>query len=140
MILKTVLAGVGPVLLFCAATSIALAQEAEIVSGGEIEYQSHCAVCHGQDGKGTGIMARDLTIRPSDLTQLRKKNGGEFPFWRVYGIIDGHEEMRGHGSRTMPVWGPRFQAEAEGTGPAARSLVTGRILGLVFYLRHIQEQ
>lgn len=85
-------------------------------------------------------MARDLTIRPSDLTQLRKKNGGEFPFWRVYGTIDGHEEIRGHGSRTMPVWGSRFQAEAEGRGPAARSLITGRILGLVFYLRHIQEQ
>ncbi len=127
-------------LLFCAAASIAQAQEAEIISGGEIEYQSHCAVCHGQNAKGGGLMARDLTIRPSDLTQLRKKNGGEFPFWRVYATIDGHEEIRGHGSRTMPVWGSRFQAEAEGGGPAARSLVTGRILGLVFYLRSIQEQ
>jgi cytochrome c len=49
------------------------AQEMEVVTGGEIEYQNNCAVCHGVNGRGDGIMRRFLTIPPSNLTQLAKK-------------------------------------------------------------------
>ena len=59
------------------------AQEIEVIVGGEIEYQNYCAVCHGADGKGQGIMNKYLTVRPADLTQLAKKNGGTFPFGRL---------------------------------------------------------
>jgi hypothetical protein len=34
-------------------------------------------------------MSTILTVAPADLTQIRKQNNGEFPFWRVYKIIDG---------------------------------------------------
>jgi len=27
-------------------------QETEVIAGGELEYQNHCAICHGVDGKG----------------------------------------------------------------------------------------
>jgi mono/diheme cytochrome c family protein len=120
-------------------TTRAQAQETEVIAGGELEYQNHCAICHGIDGKGHGIMARFLSISPSDLTQLAKKNAGRFSFWQVYRVIDGREEIRGHGTREMPIWGARFQAEARGSDPGSRSQVAGRILGLVFYLQHIQE-
>ena len=43
---------------------------------GKIEYQSKCASCHGNDAKGDGPIADQLKIRPADLTQLAKKNGG----------------------------------------------------------------
>jgi mono/diheme cytochrome c family protein len=117
----------------------AMAQETEVIAGGELEYQNHCAICHGVDGKGRGIMARFLTISPSDLTQLTKKTAGRFPFWQVYRVIDGREQIRGHGTREMPIWGARFQTEAQGSDPGSRAQVSGRILSLVFYLQHIQE-
>ena len=120
-------------------TTRGLAQEKEVIAGGELEYQNNCAICHGVNGKGYGIMARFLSISPADLTQLAKKTDGKFPFWQVYRVIDGREEVRGHGTREMPIWGARFQAEAGGSGPGSRSQAAGRILGLVFYLQHIQE-
>jgi mono/diheme cytochrome c family protein len=115
------------------------AQETEVIAGGELEYQNHCAICHGVDGKGRGIMSKFLTIQPADLTQVSKKTAGRFPFWQVYRTIDGREEVKGHGTREMPIWGARFQADAKGSDPGSRAQVAGRILSLVFYLQHIQE-
>jgi len=50
-----------------------------------------------------------LTVRPMDLTQLSKKHQGQFPFWQVYRVIDGREEVKGHGTRDMPIWGEVFR-------------------------------
>ncbi|HEX2932498.1 MAG TPA: cytochrome C [Candidatus Binatia bacterium] len=115
------------------------AQEMEVVAGGELEFQNYCAVCHGIDGHGNGIMGKFLVVPPADLTLLRKKNGGSFPFWQVYRTIDGREEVRGHGSREMPVWGDRFRSQAGGNDTGSRAQAAGRLLGLVFYLQHIQQ-
>jgi mono/diheme cytochrome c family protein len=117
----------------------ATAQEMEVIVGGEIEYQNSCAVCHGADGKGQGPMGRFLTVRPADLTVLSKKNSGTFPFWRAYRAIDGREEVRGHGTREMPLWGDRFRSQAGGNDTGSRAQAAGRLLALVFYLQHIQE-
>ena len=114
-------------------------QEMEVIAGGEIEYQNYCAICHGVDGRGHGLMSKFLTVQPSDLTQLAKKNAGRFPFWQVYRTIDGREEVRGHGTRDMPIWGARFRADAKGDDAGSRSQIAGRILSLVFYLQHLQE-
>jgi mono/diheme cytochrome c family protein len=117
----------------------ATAQEMELIAGGELEFQSHCAVCHGVDASGNGMMSKFLTLKPANLTQISNKNGGKFPFWQVYRTIDGRDEVRGHGISQMPVWGPRFRAESGGNDPGAKSQAAGRILSLVFYLQHIQE-
>lgn len=116
-----------------------LAQEQEVVAAGKIPYNQSCASCHGEAGKGNGIVANVLMVKPTDLTQLSKKNGGEFPFWRVYGVIDGREEVKGHGSRDMPVWGQVFRSQAA-TSPVAESIVRGRILELVYYIQSLQKQ
>jgi mono/diheme cytochrome c family protein len=58
------------------------AQDTEVIAGGELEYQNHCAICHGVDGKGRGIMSKFLTIQPADLTQVSKKTAGRFRFGR----------------------------------------------------------
>ncbi len=115
------------------------AQQMDVIMAGELEYQRYCAVCHGADAKGSGVMRTFLTIAPSDLTQVSKKNGGRFPFWQIYGVIDGREEVRGHGTRDMPIWGARFRSQAGGDDTGSKSQVAGRILGLVFYLQYIQE-
>lgn len=117
----------------------ASAQEWEIIAGGEIEFQNHCAVCHGVDAKGDGLMSRFLTVRPADLTQLAHKNKGVFPFWQVYGIIDGREEVRAHGTREMPIWGDRFREQSDGRDGGGRAQAAGRLISLVFYLQYIQE-
>jgi mono/diheme cytochrome c family protein len=127
------------VISVCAVLRLAHAQEMEVIMAGELEYRQHCAVCHGADGKGYGSMRRFLTVEPSDITQIAKKNGSRFPFWQIYRIIDGREEVRGHGTREMPVWGARFRSQAGGDDMGSRSQVAGRILSLVFYLQQIQE-
>ena len=118
---------------------IGLAEEEIVLADGQQEYLSYCASCHGTDARGTGPMADVLTIPPPDLTQLRKRNNGQFPFWRTFRAIDGREEVRAHGIRAMPVWGSHFLIE-EGSHPLKENVVIGRILGLVYYLRSIQEQ
>ena len=120
-------------------TPFARAQVMEVINGGEIEYQRNCATCHGADARGQGVMSKYLTVQPPNLRLLAKKNGNEFPFWDVYRKIDGGAEVRGHGTREMPIWGDRFRADADGEGKAALSQAAGRILGLVFYLQYIQE-
>lgn len=116
-----------------------LAQEEIVLTHGKREYLAYCASCHGLQGKGNGPLSMILTVDPADLTQVRKKNNGEFPFWRIYKIIDGRDIVRGHGAANMPVWGAEFLME-EGGGYLDEDRVIGRILGLVYYLQSIQEK
>ena len=62
----------------------ASAQPTEVVAGGELEYQQNCAVCHGAQGRGDGVMRRYLTVQPANLRILARSNGGKFPFWKGY--------------------------------------------------------
>ena len=113
--------------------------EEEIAAGGKPAFEQNCATCHGADAKGGGVASNLLTVKPSDLTMISKKNDGTFPFWRVYNVIDGREDVKGHGSREMPIWGTEFRAQA-GPSPLAQSQVRGRILELVYYLQSIQAK
>jgi hypothetical protein len=120
---------------------VALAQQEEIAAVGHREFRHACAVCHGLGGKGESIMTtlNLLTVRPADLTQLSKRHQGQFPFWKVYRIIDGREEVKGHGTRDMPIWGEVF-IQQEGGKPVDESRAIGRILALVYYIQSIQEK
>ena len=129
----------GLIFLLSLPSPLVTAQEMEVIAGGELEYQNHCAVCHGVDAKGEGFMSKFLTLKPADLTQLSRRNGGKFPFWQVYRTIDGRDEVRAHGLSQMPVCGPRFRAESGGNDPGAKAQSAGRVLSLVFYLQHVQE-
>src|SRR5215510_10143184 len=113
-------------------------EEKEVAAAGRPIYEQYCASCHGRGGKGDGGAISLLTIKPADLTQLSKRNGGTYPFWQVYGTIDGRKETKGHGTSDMPIWGQEFRQEAGG-GALAQSQVRGRILELVYYLESIQE-
>ena len=119
----------------------AVAQQEEIAAVGKREFRHYCAVCHGLGGKGESIMTTFnlLTVKPSDLTQLSKKHKGQFPFWQVYRIIDGREEVMGHGTRDMPIWGDVFIRQEDGT-LADETRAIGRILAIVHYIQSIQEK
>ena len=58
-------------------SGLGLAQQEEIAKAGKPTYEQHCAVCHGISGKGDGVSASVLTVKPADLTQLSKKSNGK---------------------------------------------------------------
>lgn len=89
-------------------SSFVIAEE-ELI--GSDEYRISCLNCHGVGGKGDGPITGLLTKRPSDLTVLKKNNGGEYPFLRVYQTIDGRVSVLAHGERNMPIWGIRYLEE-----------------------------
>ena len=130
--------------VFLASPAPAMAQDEPIEDIGKEEFIRSCAACHGEGGKGDGLVAELLLVKPPDLTSIAKRHGGEFPASWVYRIIDGRNELRPHGSMEMPIWGDRYRADAlRGlTLPlnvGADAIVHGRILSLVFYLELIQE-
>jgi len=104
---------------------------------GEADYRHYCASCHGLDGKGRGAWNG---TRVPDLTQLRRKNGGKFPFENVYRVVDGRSKFPWHQRRPdMPFWGQVFQEE-EKNEPAAKAKVEARIAAIVDYVRGLQEK
>ena len=102
-------------------------------SGSEM-FTTYCAVCHGTTGKGTGPAATALKKQPADLTQLAKKNGGQFPAIKVSLIIKGNEILASHGSRDMPIWGKIF-SDMEG-----EKISDLRIHNLTEYVQTLQEK
>ncbi len=126
-------------LLIVIPARIARAQKMELVAAGELEFHTSCAVCHGVDARGRGIMSKHLNSPPANLRHLTQQHSGTFPFWEVYRIIEGRGVVPGHGSRDMPIWGDRFRADARGDGKIAQAQAAGRILSVVFYLEHLQE-
>ena len=131
-------------LLLACAHAPAMAQDAEPVpeiSYGEAEFLNSCAVCHGISGKGDGPLAEELKRQPTDLTRLRERNHGVFPFFRVYAVIDGRFIVPGHGERDMPVWGREFlQEDTEIFGAEDGEVVTNaRIHQLAAYIDSLQR-
>lgn len=98
-------------------------------------YAAYCAVCHGKDGKGDGPMAKALKVAPPDLTHLAARNRGKFPAERVQKIIASKEQVPGHGTREMPVWGPIFSQIAWD-----QDLGQIRVYNLAKYLEKIQTK
>jgi hypothetical protein len=82
-----------------------------------------------------------LKEQPADLTQLAKNNNGAFPTARVTRILDGSEEIPGHGTSQKPVWGHQFGAGEEAAGAnAAPTVARERIQLILRYLGSIQEK
>jgi mono/diheme cytochrome c family protein len=111
---------------------------------GKREFQSNCAVCHGEGGKGDGSYAGLLEKRVPDLTTLAKSNGGVYPIARVYEFIDGTQIVKAHGTREMPIWGDKYKVVAgehyaDYYGPYDQpAFVRARILALAEYVSRLQ--
>ncbi|EKV32300.1 cytochrome c family protein, putative [Caenispirillum salinarum AK4] len=112
---------------------------------GKRVYGTHCAVCHGTDGTGTGPYAELLTTALPDLTRLSARNDGVFPHERIRQVIDGRADVGAHGSRDMPIWGEAFSRAAIDhyqdyyTRAQAEAFVNGRILAVMDYLQTLQQ-
>jgi len=113
---------------------------------GEKEFQTRCAMCHGATGKGDGWLAEYLMNRPPSLTQLKKNNGGVFPFASVNAVITGSKPVKLHGPREMPVWGTVYREEQKmanearsGVPSADERLVRAKVRALTSYISKLQE-
>jgi mono/diheme cytochrome c family protein len=102
-------------------------------------YLRYCSACHGENGKGDGVVSGFMNPKPSDLTQLAKKAGGKFPLQTVMRAIDGRQTLRAHGNPDMPVWGEVFRDEAT-TSDYAETDVRGKIVLIAKYLESIQTK
>jgi mono/diheme cytochrome c family protein len=114
-------------------------QPAADVSGvsGAYTFRTHCAGCHGPDGKGEGPLAENLRYHPRDLTLIASRNGGSFPTEKVVRIVDGRDPVKGHGGPDMPVWGDAFKNADTGYDDKQ---VREKIRSVVEYLRTIQAK
>ena len=135
-------------------TSAALATALSFAAGpkpkadiGKNEFREKCALCHGQDARGTSGISDLLKKAPADLTLLAKKNGGVFPYERVYEVIDGREWIRAHGERDMPLWGNLYKTEVVSAAeyyidvPYDMDMFArARILSLIDYLHRVQAK
>jgi mono/diheme cytochrome c family protein len=113
---------------------------------GRITYNLHCASCHGAGGAGDGPMAAFLSVPPADLTTIQARNGGVFPFSRVYRIIETGEANEIHAASPMPAWGEELLTETlilQGIeiAPARReAFVRSRILALIDHIAQLQRE
>jgi mono/diheme cytochrome c family protein len=105
---------------------------------GRKDFEQLCASCHGNNGKGKGILSEEA--KPTDLTQITKKNGGKFPFETVYRIVDGREMIESHKRFAMPFWGQYLQKPGSAFAPASDAQVKQRIADVVRYIKTLQER
>ena len=68
-----------------------LAGNKEVIKYAQIIYSSYCTPCHGNKGKGDGIAAPGLAIKPADHTSdaVQKQTDGAL-YWM---ISQGHSPM-----------------------------------------------
>jgi mono/diheme cytochrome c family protein len=98
-------------------------------------YRAYCATCHGADAKGAGPAASALKAQVPDLTQISRRNGGQFSAARVQQFISGDKLPPAHGSREMPIWGPIF-----GQIAWDQDLGKIRIYNLTKYIESLQRK
>lgn len=114
------------------------AQDADI---GRAHFATHCATCHGLEGRGDGPMSGVLLIKPVNLTELSAQNGGTFPLERVIKRIDGRDPLVSHGS-PMPVYGDYFEGtfDVPMKTPAGQPVLTSQpVVDLVAHLMEMQR-
>lgn len=124
-------------MVFASAITPAISVAAESDQG-RAYFLRYCASCHGVEGKGDGTVSRSLKIKPADLTQLQKRNKGQFPLEKVMATIDGKTRIGAHGESKMPVWGEIFEKESSAQKePATTS--AARVKVIAEYVSTIQR-
>ena len=144
MSIRTVISAAGLAVMTVAVALPLAAQETRSpeqvdrsINGGSDLFRRYCASCHGATARGDGPLADVMRRRPPNLRELHKRNPATYSSDLVYRIIDGRQQVRGHGGPDMPVWGDAFSRSLEGSSEDA---IRTRIQALVDYLESIQVQ
>ncbi|MBN9885850.1 c-type cytochrome [Salipiger abyssi] len=109
-------------------------------SDGRGLFMEYCAVCHGEDGKGDGEMARATTTPPKNLTLISLRHGDRFPRAKVLSTIDGYarSDLDGPG---MPEFGELLDGDLVplDTGDGTMTPTPRKLVALLEYLESIQQ-
>lgn len=91
----------------------------EVLGEGRAHFADHCAVCHGNDGKGTGGMGKQMYPRTPDMTlaATQRLSDGE-----LFSIIENGVRLTG-----MPGFGSGTAESAAGSW------------ALVHFIRHLPK-
>lgn len=113
--------------------------EMPVASDGRALFMQNCAVCHGEDGKGDGPLARASTVAPRDLTLIALRNGDDFPRARIMSVIDGYarSDLSGQG---MPEFGALLSGDTVpfDSGDGILTPTPRKLVALLEYLETIQ--
>lgn len=92
-------------------------------------YIRYCAQCHGVSGHGDGPSAASFHPPPADLTQSTLSRS------ELIRVIDGQRPLTGHGSGSMPAWGPIFSNQAGASGPRTSEIRVEALADEILRLR-----
>jgi mono/diheme cytochrome c family protein len=104
-------------------------------ASGAALYSQFCAVCHGNDLKGTGP-APEPYRAPPDLTTLARRHGGSFPDAYVSNVLRNGVVLPAHGPAQMPAWG----TDSRMTNQSEATEVAVRIANLTDYIKSLQSK
>jgi mono/diheme cytochrome c family protein len=110
-------------------------------ASGKADYLHYCARCHGNDGKGNGPDANEVSgYHALDLTQISNTHQGTFPRQYLYDIIDGGKRLPEHHdwNSPMPLWGMVFQLKGQEYSAESEAKVKRRVSALVDYVESLQ--
>jgi len=68
-----------------------VAHNAAATDSGKVLYQKNCVVCHGTGGKGDGVAAAGLSMKPADHTSPNVQLQTDGSLW--YELSNGHAPM-----------------------------------------------
>ena len=91
----------------------------EILAEARAHFADHCAICHGNDGKGTTEMGQHLYPRAPNMTLLETQSQSD---GELFATIENGVRLTG-----MPGWG-------NGTAESGRASWT-----LVHFIRHLPK-
>lgn len=124
--------------------ALAACQETAEMPGpqdGRALFTQNCAVCHGEDAKGDGEMARSMAKPPKNLTLIEVRHGGTFPRAKIMSIIDGYarSDMSGPG---MPEFGALLEGDLVpfDSGDGVQTPTPRKLVALLEYLVSIQAK
>ncbi len=108
-------------------------------SDGRALFMQNCAVCHGEDARGNGSMARAMKKAPANLTLISVRNGDRFPRAKVMSIIDGYARSDLKGP-AMPEFGALLEGDLVpyDSGDGTLTPTPRKLVALAEYLETIQ--
>lgn len=121
------------------ALAVSTASATEELAEGRRLYLRLCASCHGTSGRGDGPVAPALGEKPTDLTALARRHGGEFSAIDVFSAVDGTTMPRAHGVSEMPIWGEILRKAPGLPDDTATDQARDALLLITDYLGTIQR-